>query len=401
MWTPRTWDDITAMIGVAEEAGGLDFKRTVGGNAEVAKDMAAMTLNGGVLIYGLDEDPATGLASQIVKQPLKGAEERLRQIAGSRIEPAPELEVTLLRENPADADGVIVVTVPASASAPHMVGDRYPTRHGTTTGYLSEREVARFYDRRRQLLDPALLQADPLGFFSAPRSVDGDPNGMVRGVGRLRVVVRPVADTVVHPAHPWLSSALQDAYEATVGAIIPRLSWELRPQELERLGEWVPRGTIGWTTGASGGNGQLLLQRTTTGAVLSYPSTLSFQGTWPLPAGTEGGGGDYYFAAHEDTVALALAIDLAFAGAFLSQIDGVGPVLCGVQLDGFEGAVSTRATRNRRMDVSHLPTATDATSTTIASVTELQEFTEVARRLIDLWLVPFYEMEPIYEVLFS
>ena len=73
MWTPRSWDDITAMIGVAEEAGGLDFKRTVGGNAEVAKDIAAMTVNGGVLVYGIDEDPATGLASQIVKQPLKGA----------------------------------------------------------------------------------------------------------------------------------------------------------------------------------------------------------------------------------------------------------------------------------------------------------------------------------------
>ena len=174
----------------------------------------------------------------------------------------------------------------------------------------------------------------------------------------------------------------------------------LRPQELERLGDWVPRGTVGWTTGASGGNGQLLLERTTTGAVLTYPSTLSFQGTWPLPAGTEGRGSDYYFAAHEDTVALALAIDLAFAGAFLSQIDGVGPVLCALQLDGFEGAVSTRATRNRRIDVSHLPTGTDASANTIASVSELREFTGVARRLIDPWLVSFYEMEPIYEVLF-
>lgn len=390
------------MIGTAEEAAGIDFKRVVGSNAEVAKDIAAMTINGGVLIYGLDEDPATGLASQVVKQPLKGMEERIRQIAGSRIEPAPQLDVVLVREDPSDTDGVIVVIVPPSASAPHMAGDRYPTRHGTTTGYLSEREVARFYERRRQLLDPALLQADPLGFFSAPRAaVEGDPNALVRGVGRLRVVVRPVAGTVAHPAHPWLRSALQDAYQATVDAVIPRLNWDVRPEELQRLGEWVPRGTIGWTTGASGGSGELLLGRTTTGAVLTYPATLSFQGTWPLPAGNEGGGGDYYFAAHEDTIALALAIDLAFAGAFLSQIDGVGPVLCGIQLDGFEGAVSTRATRNRRMDVSHLPTATDATSTTIASVTELQEFTEVARRLIDVWLVPFYEMEPIYEVLFS
>ena len=51
MWRPKTWLELKALEGHAEESRTLDFKREPGSNAEMAKDIAALTVNGGVLIY--------------------------------------------------------------------------------------------------------------------------------------------------------------------------------------------------------------------------------------------------------------------------------------------------------------------------------------------------------------
>jgi hypothetical protein len=77
-----------------DRAGGetpsLDFKRELGAkNADIAKDIAAMTVNGGVLIYGVGEDKQTRVATAIVPQPLNGVEERFGRspAPGSRRRP--------------------------------------------------------------------------------------------------------------------------------------------------------------------------------------------------------------------------------------------------------------------------------------------------------------------------
>jgi hypothetical protein len=64
MWVPRRWEAIDALIGTAQESGTLDFKRglppaTQPANEEVAKDIAAMSVAGGVIVYGIAEDPQT------------------------------------------------------------------------------------------------------------------------------------------------------------------------------------------------------------------------------------------------------------------------------------------------------------------------------------------------------
>lgn len=53
MWHPRTWSDIEALKGQAEESSTLDFKKDLGSSSEIAKDLAAMALNGGVLVSRL------------------------------------------------------------------------------------------------------------------------------------------------------------------------------------------------------------------------------------------------------------------------------------------------------------------------------------------------------------
>jgi len=56
MWRPQSWEEVKALEGHAEETQTLDFKKELGKSHEIAKDLAALALGGGVLIYGADED---------------------------------------------------------------------------------------------------------------------------------------------------------------------------------------------------------------------------------------------------------------------------------------------------------------------------------------------------------
>src|SRR5664280_1123713 len=101
MWRPSSWSEAQALVGLAEESASLDFKKTITSkNDEIAKDIAAMTVNGGVLLYGVDEDPATGLAKELCPIETRGVEERLRNIAGTRISPTPRVSICLLYTSP-------------------------------------------------------------------------------------------------------------------------------------------------------------------------------------------------------------------------------------------------------------------------------------------------------------
>src|SRR5437660_760912 len=138
MWMPRTWADVEAAIDVLEEGPQLDFKSAF--DADTAKDVAAMSVDGGVIVYGIDERKTT-TAQAVTPVPLRGARERIQQIADSAVHPPAEVEISLIRENDSDEAGVVLVVVPASPLAPHMANDRFPARAGTTTRYLTEPEV--------------------------------------------------------------------------------------------------------------------------------------------------------------------------------------------------------------------------------------------------------------------
>jgi hypothetical protein len=386
------------LIGQAEETASLDFKKELSKNPELAKDVAAMTVNGGVLIYGVEEDQKTRIAMAIHKFALGGIEERIRQTIGSRVAPVPEIDVLPVTEKAGDRDGVVVLVVPPSSLVPHQANYRYPRRSGTTTDYLEEPEVARLYEQRRELAGSAKDVGELLDLHAFPRSAGGDgPGSMFVGMARLRLVVKPKSQTTTHPASPWLYDALQRAYHGTLETLLPRIEWERRPEWLTVLDGWEPYGAIGWTVGASGGSSAITLSRKTEAAVLSYPATLSFQATWPLDVGGQGGAPEYR-CAYEPEVALAVIIFLAFSGQFLGQMDGVGPVECAAEFAGFEGTVSFRATQARPgLATEGMPRAHDVSEATIASVTELQDEPEsVAQRLIDRWLVPFYQGDPLF-----
>jgi hypothetical protein len=114
-------------------------------NSDLAADVAAMANDGGVLLYGVGEDE-NGRPTVDNPIPLVGVRERVDQIVQSGISsPSPVDIVELpLEEDP--STGYLVVVVPASPAAPHMVlvgGEhRYYGRTATGNVRLGEGDVA-------------------------------------------------------------------------------------------------------------------------------------------------------------------------------------------------------------------------------------------------------------------
>jgi hypothetical protein len=174
MWVPRDAAAVgdPARAGEIEETTGFDAKADLPerkNNSTLAIDVAAMSTDGGVLLYGVAEDEHR---RPTIPQPiaLAGAADRVDQIVSTSIAEVPYIDV---RELPCSDDpsrGYLLVIVPQSARAPHQVtvgADlRFYGRGAKGNRILTEGEVARLYRRREEweqdrdtLLAEALEQA--------------------------------------------------------------------------------------------------------------------------------------------------------------------------------------------------------------------------------------------------
>ena len=153
-WTPLNETDLSeaAQQGVLEETHYLDVKREIsagrGVNKELARDLASFAVDGGTLIIGIGEDKVANSLC-LAPQPLSGLAERIETVA--RMIPDPPLAV-LCSPISSDQDnslGYLVVHIPPSAMAPHMVEHKYLGRGDKTKLYLSDPEVRRLHERRR------------------------------------------------------------------------------------------------------------------------------------------------------------------------------------------------------------------------------------------------------------
>jgi hypothetical protein len=174
MWKPTSEQEIVAAIeaGHLIENASFDAKAalpTQNRSKDLAKDVAAMATNGGILLYGVGEDEH---GRPTVTQPFKlaGTRERVDQIVWSSISEPPIIEVHAIPTEDDPSLGYLVVVVPASPRAPHMVtadGDnRFYGRRATGNVLLSEGDVARLYERRHRweadrsdMLDEAIESA--------------------------------------------------------------------------------------------------------------------------------------------------------------------------------------------------------------------------------------------------
>ena len=231
LWIPQTAEEIERLVHskAITESASLDGKRELGNGRDIAKDVAAMANDGGVLLYGVGEDTDKRL-TELHPFPLAGAEERVRAIVASGLHGAVQMQVLALYRRKT-TDGYLLVVVPASLSAPHMVVHggyrRFVGRSGTITVDLDGGEVDRLMDRRNRWLvdDTELMKSassvvlneatsdHALVVLAHPQGTD--PHSLARAAGvnsipdYLTSVFVQVVEAQEPRRHSWLSTITQ------------------------------------------------------------------------------------------------------------------------------------------------------------------------------------------------
>lgn len=187
-WFPETYRDVVEALedGRIEEGAHLEFKRELAtgsaANLKLARSLASFANDGGTLVFGVDE-PAAGVYRPS-PVPANGLRERIEQVAASRVDPPLFVQVQTIRTESDPGEGIVVVRVPASAAAPHMVDGRYYGRAGSTTTMLSDAQVRAVINNREAAMGPVLeLLNEDIGRDPIPPDL--------RRHAHLHVVARP------------------------------------------------------------------------------------------------------------------------------------------------------------------------------------------------------------------
>ena len=382
MWRPTDWGDIEAAIGVVAESPDLDFKKQLSKAADIAKDIASMSIQGGVIVYGIDEEPQTSIAKKVSPIRLHQVPEKIQNIVDTAIWPSLSIKIQVITRQPGDLEGVVLVTVAPSPLAPHYTHDRFPARSGTTTRALTEREIGALYAQRRAVLAGADNDVI-LGDFLQP--VDAPPVGVgFGGIGMLRFLVAPLSPAQ-HPDGVRLLRPL------TAGVVAAKASTEaLLPARhavaFDLVDEWRPRGSIGWEAGRTFDTFERLQGGRTSAAVCTHNLSMSLYATMSLT--TENGGR----CAFEERWAAELIAFLSIAAQFFRGITDTSLLRAEVGLQGLENAASYAVSHGRIFDDVGQIRATDndyreRTQTSTAEITG--DPVEVARRLLDRMFVSF------------
>ncbi|MFD5820260.1 helix-turn-helix domain-containing protein [Streptomyces sp. NPDC127038] len=188
-WMPKTEADLQAAVdsGLFDESHHLDLKKapnSKGDNKELARDLSSFAVHGGTLIIGVQENKDSR-TFELAPQPLNGLPEKIEQVA--RTIPDPPLTV-ITEEISAAADngtGYLIVHIPASPVAPHMVDNRYFGRGDKTKYQMGDAEVVALHTRRRN------TEADTLTLLR--KEMDEDPLRDVGAQSHLFLVAQPTA----------------------------------------------------------------------------------------------------------------------------------------------------------------------------------------------------------------
>jgi hypothetical protein len=374
MWTPNSYEEVEqAVAAKISEGPDLDFKEKLSDNKELAKDVAAMTIHGGVIVVGVSE--ADGVASAIPKVPLAGMRERIQQIIDTSVRPIPHIEIGVYAEKTGDAEGVVVVAVPPSINAPHEADSRFPARSDTTTRYQIEPEIARLYEQRRQYIERPLATRQPFeGFIYPSGSAQAAGFG---GIGRMRVLIRPLGDAA-HAAGVRLRKPLEEAVASAAASLATEFD---PPKALGLLREWRPHGSLGWESGVAKDQVEELRVGVLAAGVATYPAQLSFLVTMSIQNGRR--------EAFEHLWLQELLALLSISGYFFEEVPGAALLSCEVELWNLDRATSSLALHYS------LPSNTETADTTYIErslFTPRELVNEPARcagELLERWLVSF------------
>ena len=248
VWLPSSTEEIerAARAGALEETPSFDAKAALPPprkNAGLAVDVAAMSTEGGVLLYGVaeDEHERPTVPSPIA---LAAATDRIAQIVETSIAEVPQI-VPHIFECPDDPSrGYIALVVPQSPRAPHQVivgGDhRFYGRGPKGNRRLSEGEVARLYERRQRWdVDRREVLAQVIANAPAPDR---------GGAASIHGLVRPVVPQpgLAERALATFGSEPSQQLKALINAVWQTKLHGKHSPSLERATSWTRRSADEW-----------------------------------------------------------------------------------------------------------------------------------------------------------
>lgn len=157
---PANIEELQERISSGEfrESRALEFKREFPKNPEVARQIAGLAAEGGVLVIGVAEEESALAITPIEHQ---GLRERVEQIGRDNPRPAVQVESHVL-EAETTGLGVLWIEVPASPAMLHEVAGTYYARDDTQTRPMRDAEVEdrmKLRANRQRLILEALAEA--------------------------------------------------------------------------------------------------------------------------------------------------------------------------------------------------------------------------------------------------
>ena len=156
---PTTAEELQKRIdsGELRESRGLEFKRELPpDNRKLAKQLAALAAEGGVLIIGVEE---TLSAFQVAPIDDRGARERIEQVARDIPDPPVRVESHIIEAN-SQGRGVLWIEIPPSPDLLHQVGGTYYERGDTQSRPMRDSDVADRMALRRDRQGRILLDLE-------------------------------------------------------------------------------------------------------------------------------------------------------------------------------------------------------------------------------------------------
>jgi Putative DNA-binding domain len=172
-WTPKAWSDVVdaAAGGLLDESHWVDLKQGFPAgkrthNTELAQDLASLAVDGGLLVVGIEDHNSH--AGKVCGVELAGLADRVDQVARDKVRPSLVVRSHEVPDPNRPGWGCLLVHVPPSPLAPHMVDYVYYGRGDRANVRLGDEQVRVILeDRRRGRIDvlaelQQMVEDDPI-----------------------------------------------------------------------------------------------------------------------------------------------------------------------------------------------------------------------------------------------
>ena len=154
-WTPTAWSDVVeaAAGGLLDESHWVDLKQELPAgkrthNTELAQDLASLAVDGGLLVVGIEDHDSR--AGKVCGVELARLADRVDQVARDKVRPSLVVRSHEVRDPDRPGWGCLLVHVPPSAEAPHMVDYVYYGRGDRANARLGDEQVRAVIEGRRR-----------------------------------------------------------------------------------------------------------------------------------------------------------------------------------------------------------------------------------------------------------